>query len=79
MESIHGHNVLNLIKEQSQAVSRNELLTNINHHFGDEARFHTCSAKNLSSDQLIALFLKKGKLEEADNVILFHGCGCGGH
>ncbi|OED46635.1 hypothetical protein ACH42_03690 [Endozoicomonas sp. (ex Bugula neritina AB1)] len=79
MESIHGRNVLNLIEEQDQAVSKDELLTAINHHFGAEGRFHTCSADNMTSEQLITMFLQKGKLEEVDNLIQFRGCNCGGH
>ncbi|HEN1359200.1 metal-binding protein, partial [Klebsiella pneumoniae] len=29
--------------------------------FGEEARFHTCSAENLSAAQLVAFLEKKGK------------------
>ena len=79
MQSIHGRNVLNLIKEQEQALSKTELLVAISHEFGAEGRFHTCSAKDMTSEQLIRLFLEKGKLEEVDNLIQFRGCNCGGH
>lgn len=79
MESIHGRKVLNLIGEQSAAVSRQELLHAIQQQFGEESRFHTCSANNMTSEQLITLFLQQGKLEEVDNKVEFRGCGCGGH
>ena len=77
MESIHGHNVLNFVQELGQEISRESLLSNIEEHFGTEARFHTCSAENLSSEELVSLFLQTGKLEEVDGTVEFHGCACG--
>ncbi|MDU4226538.1 MAG: YecH family protein, partial [Klebsiella grimontii] len=34
--------------------------------FGKEARFHTCSAENLSAAELVAFLQKKGKFIAAD-------------
>ncbi|MGI9275494.1 MAG: YecH family metal-binding protein [Endozoicomonas sp.] len=78
-ESIHGHNVLKLIREQDQAGGRDDILGAINLHFGPEARFHTCSANDLPASELVELFLNKGKLVEEESAIRFVGCQCQHH
>ena len=75
-ESIHGHHVLNLVREHNQPVTREELLQAMSQHFGTESRFHTCSADGLEAEQLVDLFLDKGKLSLEDNLIHFVGCRC---
>ena len=75
-ESIHGHNVLNLIREYNQPVSKEEILTAIAQHFGSNNLFHTCSAEGLNADQLLELFLAKGKLTLQNEQVHFVGCRC---
>ncbi|USE39180.1 YecH family protein [Endozoicomonas sp. SCSIO W0465] len=60
MESIHGHNVLNLIKEQKVVLNKETLLTAISAEFGEEARYHTCSARELTAEELAKLPLMVG-------------------
>ena len=79
MESIHGRNILNLVQEHGEPVSREELLTAIGNHFGGAARFHTCSAQDMNAVQLLDMFLEKGKLVLDGEMILFRGCNCGCH
>ena len=79
MESIHGRNILNLVREHSEPVSREELLTAIGNHFGDASRFHTCSASDMSAEQLLDMFLETEKLVLDGEMILFRGCNCGCH
>ena len=76
MESVHGHNVLDLVKDQQEALTRDALLTVITNHFGGEARYHTCSLRDLSAQQLIEQFVQKGKLIESENGIRYQGCCC---
>lgn len=59
--SIHGHEVMNFMLEQSGGFSRQSLLLTVEERFGVEARFHTCSAKDLTAAQLIDLLEAKGK------------------
>lgn len=75
-DSIHGHNVLNLIREHNQPVAKAELLTSISKHFGNDSQFHTCSSEKLSAEQLVDLFLNKGKLSLENNLVHFIGCRC---
>lgn len=79
MESIHGRHVLSLVKEHGEPVTPEELLAAMHHHFGKEAIFHTCSANEMTSEQLLDMFLEKGKLELVEGMIQFRGCNCGCH
>ncbi|WP_066016959.1 MULTISPECIES: YecH family metal-binding protein [Endozoicomonas] len=79
MESVHGHNVLNLIKEQEVVLSKEALLTAISAAFGEQARYHTCSARELTAEELVDQFVDKGKLIETGEGIQYKGCNCHCH
>lgn len=42
MESIHGHEVLNMMIESGEQYSNASLEAAITARFGEQARFHTC-------------------------------------
>ena len=44
MESIHGHEVLNMMIESGEQYSHASLEAAITARFGEQARFHTCLA-----------------------------------
>ena len=61
MDSIHGHEVLNMMIASGEQYSVESLEAAIHARFGEQARFHTCSAKNMSAGELVAFLQKKGK------------------
>lgn len=61
MSSIHGHEVLQMMLASQESWTVSSLETAIHRRFGAEARFHTCSAENLSAAELVAFLQKKGK------------------
>ena len=61
MSSIHGHEVLQMMLAAGGCWTVASLEAAIHRRFGAEARFHTCSAKNLSATDLVAFFEQKGK------------------
>ena len=61
MSSIHGHEVLQMMLASGESWTVASLEVAIRRRFGEEARFHTCSAENLSAAQLVAFLEKKGK------------------
>ncbi|HGK7508375.1 MAG: YecH family protein [Kluyvera cryocrescens] len=61
MDSIHGHEVLNMMLASGERYSIESLEADIHARFGEQARFHTCSAENMSAGELIAFLQKKGK------------------
>ncbi len=76
MESVHGHNVLNLVKDHQEALTSDALLALITDHFGTKTRYHTCSLRDLSAQELIDQFVQKGKLIDSENGIRYQGCCC---
>ncbi|CAA0209652.1 Uncharacterised protein [Klebsiella oxytoca] len=66
MQSIHGHEVLQMMIDSGETYTVATLEAAIVVHFGKEARFHTCSAENLSAEELVAFLQKKGKFIAAE-------------
>lgn len=59
--SIHGHEVMHFMLENSGNFTRQSLKEAIAQRFGNEARFHTCSAEGMDAEQLIDFLAAKGK------------------
>ncbi len=66
MPSIHGHEVLQMMLASGEQYTVATLEAAIIALFGEEARFHTCSAENLSAAELVAFLQKKGKFIAAN-------------
>ncbi|OOI52410.1 hypothetical protein BMT89_15840 [Escherichia coli] len=47
MDSIHGHEVLNMMIESGEQYTHASLEAAIKARFGEQARFHTCSAEGM--------------------------------
>jgi len=60
-DSIHGHEVLHFMQERGGGFTRESLRDAIASRFGADARFHTCSADDLTADQLIDFLAARGK------------------
>lgn len=61
MESIHGHDVIDMIQTSAEPYSRPGLVAAIGEKFGADARFHTCSAEGMTADGLVDFLIAKGK------------------
>ncbi|WP_414164108.1 YecH family metal-binding protein [Superficieibacter sp. BNK-5] len=61
MTSIHGHDVLNMMIDSGESYSTATLEAAIVDRFGEQARFHTCSAENMTAGELVAFLQQKGK------------------
>ncbi|QSX34869.1 YecH family protein [Shewanella avicenniae] len=64
-ESIHGHEVLEMLLAQPQGVTKGELKAQMLQKFGTEARYHTCSAADMDADALIEFLAARGKFVDA--------------
>lgn len=60
-QSIHGHEVLEMILAAKQPFTQESLEQAIHQTFGKEARFHTCSAQDMTARQLIQFLESRGK------------------
>jgi len=66
-ESIHGHEVLQMMMQSGKSYTSQSLLTEIKGRFGDQAYFHTCSAEKMTAAGLIDFLVKKGKFAAKDH------------
>ncbi len=64
-EQIHGHEVMAMMMESGKAYTREALRADIVARFGANARFYTCSARNLTPDELITFLERRGKFIDA--------------
>jgi len=65
-ESIHGHQVMEMMATAEKSYSKVELKSEIANKFGVDARFHTCMGSDLSADDLIEFLASKGKFVESE-------------
>ncbi|MBV8043913.1 YecH family metal-binding protein [Pluralibacter sp.] len=66
MSSIHGHEVLQMMIASGESYSVASLEAAIVAQFGAAARFHTCSAENMSAGELVGFLQRKGKFIPVD-------------
>jgi probable metal-binding protein len=64
-EQIHGHEVMQMMIEGGKAYTKETLRPAIIERFGADARFYTCSAENMTPDELIAFLGSRGKFGAA--------------
>lgn len=67
MDSIHGHEVLNMMIASGEQYSVESLEAAIVDRFGAQARFHTCSAQDMSAGELVTFLQNKGKFIPAES------------
>ena len=63
--SIHGHDVMQMMLELGGTFTRESLKLAIDERFGEQARFHTCSAQDMDAAALIEFLRQRGKFVEA--------------
>ena len=66
---IHGHEVMSMLVDADRPLTRAELEAAILENFGPDARFHTCSAEDMTAAELIAFLDARGKFIEADGKV----------
>ena len=58
---IHAHEVMHMMLERDEAFTRESLARAIVERFGEDARFHSCSASGMDVDAVIAFLESRGK------------------
>lgn len=66
MSSIHGHEVLHMMLNSGESYTTEGLIAAIETRFGADARFHTCSAADMSAAKLVEFLAHKGKFIPQD-------------
>ncbi|PKG39453.1 YecH family metal-binding protein [Psychromonas sp. Urea-02u-13] len=68
-ESIHGHQVMEMMAKSAKNYSKASLKSDIADQYGADARFHTCMGSDLTADDLIDFLASKGKFVESEQGI----------
>jgi probable metal-binding protein len=66
VENVHGHEVLRLVGEAEVPLTRGELEAEMVRRFGEGARFCTCSAGDMTREELLGFLMERGKLVERE-------------
>ena len=61
MNDIHGHEVLQMMMTSGRSYTKASLVEAIVGKFGDQARFHTCSASSMTAPELVEFLEMRGK------------------
>ncbi|MFK3712210.1 YecH family metal-binding protein [Leclercia adecarboxylata] len=72
MASIHGHDVLTMMIDSGEQYTEESLVAAITARFGEEARFHTCSAAEMTAAELVAFLAARGKFIPLDSGFSTH-------
>ena len=65
-DSIHGHEVMQMMVGSNKSYTRESLIQAIIEKFGEDARFHTCSAENMTPAQLVEFLQQRQKFTATD-------------
>ena len=60
-EQVHGHEVMRMMLESDGAFTKDSLRAAIVERFGEATRFCTCSAENMTAEQLVDFLESRGK------------------
>ncbi|MPW29967.1 DUF2492 family protein [Agarivorans sp. B2Z047] len=64
-QSIHGHQVMQLMLEQGGSFTSASLEALMKETFGEDSEYHTCRQKGMNAQQLIVFLADRGKFIEA--------------
>ncbi len=67
---VHGHEVKEMVIESGDTHTRDSLIATIVDKFGEETRFYSCSADNMTADELVSFFERMGKLNTQNYTFL---------
>lgn len=76
---IHAHEVLGMMFASNKAYTRETLTAAIREQFGADSRFHTCSASNMTPEELVSFFEERGKLAPVQGGFVADPNGSCGH
>ncbi|MEI8314523.1 MAG: YecH family metal-binding protein [Verrucomicrobiota bacterium] len=66
MNQIHGHDVLNMMLASGKTYTQATLVADIIGKFGSATKFHTCSAEDMTAEELVTFLESRGKFKLHD-------------
>ncbi|TWU41057.1 YecH family metal-binding protein [Novipirellula artificiosorum] len=64
---VHGHDVMHMMVASGKTYTKEMLRGEILERFGEQTRFYTCSASNMTADELILFLEGKGKFDSQED------------
>ncbi len=61
MLAIHGHDVMQMMLDSKKLYTKASLIADITEKYGEDTRFFTCSAEDLTAEALVDFLEQKGK------------------
>lgn len=71
-DSVHGHAVLDVLAASPEPMSRESLREAAARLWGADRRYHTCSASDMSLDDLVEFLLVRRKISEQEHTLIVH-------
>ncbi len=68
-QSVHGHNVLNMLLAEDTSYTLASLKQAVVTEYGEDVRFYTCSQQDLTFDALLAFLLDRQKVVQDGETI----------
>ena len=69
IESVHGHDVLDLIAGANPPLTVAAFEAEATRRWGADARFHTCSVSGMKLPELLGFLLARGKIVENNGLL----------
>jgi probable metal-binding protein len=60
-EQVHGHEVMRMMIDDGRVHTKATLRAAIAERFGEGTKFYTCSAENMTADELVAFLESRSK------------------
>lgn len=74
---VHGHEVIAMIRETPEVYTRESLAAAVVARFGAATRFFTCSAQDLTAEQLVDFLAERRKfVPQGESFAVDPACGC---
>ena len=63
LQQIHAHEIMHMMRESNQVYTKASLQEAIIQRFGEQSRFYTCSAGNMTASEIIEFFEGRDKFK----------------
>lgn len=67
--NVHGHEILNFVHAANPRVNREQLFAHVKSAYGPHALFCTCSAADMTFEQLFSFLIAAGKIVERGGLL----------
>ena len=78
-EPIHGHEIINLVFDHPEGIEIEHLTTLVANTYGADARYYTCSAEDLTLQELLSFLADRDKVQLVEGKVFPGGAPACNH